>query len=376
MALLERIKFAVVRTVSNACRPLLRVVDPRTSTGIPRQELLPSRTIRWSRERFSMHGAPPFWSTFRQVRLDAAWAMELRDAVVVGKGLVVDGQGRVVLESAIFQEEYLRRTYQNHWVLLRDRWPASHHAHALPLINYLDRNYFHWMLEAIGRLELVADRLGDPGLAVLVDADAPPFVKASIAFLHGVPAERIVADGARTRRVDHCLLVSYPHTRNAATGRANVYDPALIRAINRRALERIGNAEGPPVDLLITRRNAVQRRIVNEQALLQRFPQLQAVALEELSFAEQVALFARARTVVAVHGAGLTNLLFARNARVIELYPQVREEKDSSYFFQLTDALGLQHDLFTYVPANAEQDVVLDEGMLDAIGKSLLMEPR
>lgn len=372
MALLERIKFAVVRTVSNACRPLLRVTDPRTDPGIPRQELLPARTVRWSRAHFTLHGAPPFWAAFREVRLDAAWAMELRDALVVGKGLVVDQQGRVVLESALFQEEYLRRTYQNHWVLLRHHWPASHHAYALPLINYLDGNYFHWMLEAMGRLELVADRLGDASLKLLVDADAPPFVKASIAFLHGVPAERIVADGTRTRRVDRCLLVSNPHTRNAATGRANVYDPTLIRAINRRALERLGPVSGAPVDLLITRRHGSQRRIVNEQALLQRFPQLQAVALEELSFAEQVALFARARTVVAVHGAGLTNLLFARNARVIELYPQVREEKDSSYFFQLSDALGLQHDLFACEPVNAQQDVALDDGMFGAIAEALL----
>ena len=371
MAILDQLKFTAVRAMSNACRPLLRVSDPRLDAGVPREELLPARTVRWSRERFTLHGPPPFWYTFREVRLDGAWAMELHNAEVVGKGLVVDPTGHVVLESALFQEEYLRRTYQNHWVLLRDRWPASHHAHALPLINYLDGNYFHWMLEAMGRLELVADRLIDPSLTLLVDADAPPFAKASIEFLHGVPAERIVADGARTRRVDRCLLVSYPHTRNAATGSANVYDPALIRAINRRALQRLGPVSGSPVDLLVTRRNAAQRRIVNEQALLQRFPQMQAVALEEHSFAEQVALFARARTVVAVHGAGLTNLLFARNARVIELYPQVREEKDSSYFFQLTDALGLWHDLFTYVPANERQDVELDEGMFDAVAEAL-----
>jgi len=305
------------------------------------------------------------------VRLDAAWAMELRDAVVVGKGLVVDSDGHVVLESAIFQHEYLRRTYQNHWVLLRDRWRATHHAHALPLIGYLDRNYFHWMLESIGRLELVADRLADPTLEILVDADPPAFVRDSITFLFGVPPERIVADGARTRRVDRCLLVSYPHTRNASTGRANVYDPELIRAIHRRALDRLGPVEGPPIDLLITRRNATQRRILNEDELLRRFPRLQAVAMEELSFAEQVALFARARTVVAVHGAGLTNLLFARSAVVIELYPQVREEKDSSYFFQLTDALGLRHHLFTYRPEDAHQDVRLDPALLEAVGRAL-----
>ncbi len=372
MASLRDLKFAFVRVLSTAFSPLVRVHDTRAELKGEGVLLRPERTITWDRGRFTLHGPRPFWTELSSIRLDAAYALELKDVDMVGKGIVVQSDGHVVLESTIFQHEYLRRSYQNHEVVLRKLLPASHYVHAMPLINYLDRNYFHWMLESIGRLELVAERLADPTLELLVDVDAPAFVRSSIRFLYDVPDERIKAAGGRRRRIERCLLVSFPHTRNAATGRANIYDPELIRAVNKRALAKLGPSTGPLVDILITRRNAVQRRILNEDELVRRFPQLQSVALEDLSFSEQVALFARARTVIATHGAGLTNLLFARAPLVIELYPQVREEKDSSYFFQITDALGFRHHLFSYEPVDEQQDITLDDAMMDTIGKALV----
>ena len=152
MALFRDLKFALVRAVSTAFRPLVSVRDTRRHPDPAGITLRPARTIAWHRGRFTLHGDPPFWTRFKEVRLDAAAVLDLSHVDVVGKGLVVDADGKLLLESAIFQEEYLRRSYQNHLVALRALLPASHHAFALPLINYLDRNYFHWMLEGIGRL--------------------------------------------------------------------------------------------------------------------------------------------------------------------------------------------------------------------------------
>ena len=42
--------------------------------------------------------------------------------------------------------------------------------------------------------------------------------------------------------------------------------------------------------------------------------------LEEMSYIEQVKLFAQAKAIVAPHGAGLTNLIFAENPIILELF--------------------------------------------------------
>jgi hypothetical protein len=66
------------------------------------------------------------------------------------------------------------------------------------------------------------------------------------------------------------------------------------------------------------------RHIVNEgevMALLARRG-FERVCLERLDPAGQIALFGAATCVVAAHGAGLANLLFARAADVVELFPE------------------------------------------------------
>lgn len=370
--MLRELRFRTIKAISTLFARSYRVVDPR-STPLPGQRTVSEkRSYAFDLARFELIVPEPFWMRAKAMTLDAAFVIELPDAEVIGKGIVVDNTGSVVLESTLFQRQYLRRSYQNHLIAFRRWLPATHHTFALSLINYLDRNYFHWMMESVGRLMLVREQLVDPTLEILIDADAPRFVRESIGFLFDVDQQRIVNDGSRRRRVDRLLLPSFPHTRNEGTGWANIYPPEMIRWINRTALERIGPA-GAKRNVIITRRNADQRRMLNAQAIIDRFPEkcFTIIEPEELSFREQVALFADAGIIIAMHGAGLTNLLFARDAQVIEFYPQVREEKDSSYFFQITSALGLRHCLLEYKPYNAEQDLVIAADQLGLLENRL-----
>ena len=95
--------------------------------------------------------------------------------------------------------------------------------------------------------------------------------------------------------------------------------------------------------LYISRRKAAQRRLANEPELEAALKSLgfESVCLEDLSLKEQILACARARVVVASHGAGLTNLAFARRlGLVVELIP-------SSYhvrgFENLTMQLGCRY---------------------------------
>src|ERR1035437_3029876 len=74
--------------------------------------------------------------------------------------------------------------------------------------------------------------------------------------------------------------------------------------------------------LFVSRRNAAKRRLVNEQeieALLQA-DGFETVVLEGMPVVEQARLFAGAEIIVAPHGAGLANVVFSRNAKVIEIF--------------------------------------------------------
>jgi capsular polysaccharide biosynthesis protein len=92
----------------------------------------------------------------------------------------------------------------------------------------------------------------------------------------------------------------------------------------------------------VTRRNAKVRRFLNEEEVAAhlRGRGFEVVALETLSLREQIRRFAEAEIVVAQHGAGLVNLLFARAPRVLE----VCSDADRQIFFRLiSEARGFPH---------------------------------
>jgi capsular polysaccharide biosynthesis protein len=112
------------------------------------------------------------------------------------------------------------------------------------------------------------------------------------------------------------------------------------------AIELLRNAYLPnhaklPVghrDIYISRRYAPSRAIANETELEDTLRErgFEIVYGEKLSFAEQVQLFSQARTVVALHGAGLSNMIWApEKLKIIEIFP-------NDYFNDCYARLALQ----------------------------------
>jgi hypothetical protein len=78
-------------------------------------------------------------------------------------------------------------------------------------------------------------------------------------------------------------------------------------------------------DIYVTRRNAPNRRLLNENELLDGLraylPSLELVELESLPFLDQINLFRESRIIIAPHGGGLTNLLFCREGtKIVEIH--------------------------------------------------------
>lgn len=95
--------------------------------------------------------------------------------------------------------------------------------------------------------------------------------------------------------------------------------------------------------ILISRADADRRRIVNRDELEDTLSSrgFETYIPGELSFEEQVELFSQAETVVAPHGAGLANLLFATDCTVVEIFGR----KTKPTFFMLSASMGHTYGL-------------------------------
>jgi len=121
-------------------------------------------------------------------------------------------------------------------------------------------------------------------------------------------------------KVERLVVPSFRHGPNglmSATG---------CRWLRQRIFSNLPDVESKQLSfsskIYISRPKTVGRYLINEDEVLEALTPFGFVAytLENLSLSDQVKLFSQAEIVVSAHGAGLTNMIFAQNLIVIELF--------------------------------------------------------
>jgi hypothetical protein len=262
----------------------------------------------------------------------------------------------------------LARGERVNWNLARPHWrrriepvegaatvllPTANHYHmlvdnGLRLLHLADRP------EAAAGLTVVALPPRGPAQAILHAA----LGRLAPVRLHTVAPGTIVAAGT--------ALIDFPSPRN--------YEwPPIGRGAADRLRGLIEAAAPPPAlaagpRLYLDRGASKLRRVANAEALgaLLGDAGFEPFTATADNLPEQVARFAAARTVVAVHGAGLANLLFCPpGCRVIEIFPA---NFVKSTYWWMARRLGLAHMAVIGGPGDYDQRFTVP---LDAVAAAL-----
>lgn len=173
-------------------------------------------------------------------------------------------------------------------------------------------NYFHWMCQLLPKFALVAEAGIDPSELdhIIVSTPLLRFHRETLHRLGVDPGKVVVMEPASHYECDSLMATSYLTAGSA---------PWAIRFLR----ELFGVTGTPELRLYISRSDALKRRVSDESELVDRLQQhgFESVVLSGMSVADQAALFASAAIVVAPHGAGMTNIVFATpGIHVIELF--------------------------------------------------------
>lgn len=176
-----------------------------------------------------------------------------------------------------------------------------------------DENYAHWVIRNLLKLALVDARPEFAALPLLVNDDLRAYQREFLALL-------AIAD-ARLIKVPRGVVVA---CRDLAVPTQLRNHPRMIEGIDwLRARLAAWMATGPARDLLfVSRRDTPVRVLLNESELESALHPLgfATVVPGAMSVREQIRAFSGAAVIVAPHGAGLANLVFApRGATVIEI---------------------------------------------------------
>ncbi|MCX5923210.1 MAG: glycosyltransferase family 61 protein [Candidatus Dependentiae bacterium] len=207
--------------------------------------------------------------------------------------------------------------------------------------------YGHWLIEVLGRLALL-ERYGVQYDKLYVPQNYP-FQKESLA-LWGIDQEKII-DSFQVPLVKAQELVvpSLVCRKSPALPRKPLccmYSVKWIVEYVRNKFLPILSREQMDKQfskkIFISRNDAGSRRVINEDDLFALFEPLgfERYFLTELSFIEQVGLFANAEIIIGPSGSGLTNLIFCNPGTcIVELF----QARGDCTFFYLSQLIGLKH---------------------------------
>lgn len=210
-------------------------------------------------------------------------------------------------------------------------------------------NYYHWLHDVLLKAYLVLDML-PADIRFIVPANLQPFQRETLELLGVSAAQCEFYDGTEMWELEEQYF-SVPTTWSA-------YD---LPAADRWLRDKIWNAYGvAPTQghkrIYIDRKNTKARRVRNDAEVRALLLQngFETYLLEQLSFRAQVELFSQAQVIVAPHGAGLTNVLFAPpGAGVIEFIAPPHFRGGVWCYWMLSTTLG--HD-YWYVWSDAVPD--------------------
>lgn len=200
-------------------------------------------------------------------------------------------------------------------------------------------NYYNWLMDSLTRIEGVEYYKEKTGRkpVLLIDSNPPKWKIESLKLLGYEPDDCIQWNRSRIK-VKRLVVPSFRRE-------GRLISPTACRWVRQRIFSNLPDVGSEKLSfssrIYISRPKAVGRQLINEDDVLEALAPFGFVAytLENMSFSDQVRLFSQAEIVVAPHGAGLTNILFAENLIVIELF--------GSYvvpsFFLLAKALGFHY---------------------------------
>jgi capsular polysaccharide biosynthesis protein len=258
---------------------------------------------------------------------------ELENVRVTGDGVVI--RGARVLDELTLAPQFVGagRRYVLASLRRRRRRFDRPDERYLAVFNQWSDNYFHWMCDVLPRIYLVRSLARDGTLVLPAGHDAP-YVEQSLAPFGLRRIERFAAD-----EIAWFERVTIPG-HIAVSG--NYHEPTIrgLAGFLRRALAEPAPAD-PDLLVYATRRGAGYRHVRNEDEVVQMLSGLgfRIVVNEELSFAEQVSIYSRARLVVGTMGANLTNAMFMPEGAVLLQLSRAGDDANNLYW-ALASAVG------------------------------------
>jgi len=273
---------------------------------------------------------------------------------LVPNGAVISPDGRLLWDVSV---DYLEP--DRHSVFSLKQVPPLLHAREsiAVLTAAASYNYYHWMFDVIVRMGLLRLAGIEPD-QYLFNRRTTRFQQETLQVL-GIPEEKIMECGEETHLQSDRLIVP---SLSGCTMHPPKWACETLRGyfLTERGIRPASGYER----IYVSRYRTPMRRVDNEPEVAELLEAcgFRRVSPESLTVAEQAAIFAAARIVVAPHGAGLTNLVFCSpGTKVIEFFSP---DHPNACYWIISQHMNLDYAYFFCRPGERRGDVIVDLAVL------------
>lgn len=224
-----------------------------------------------------------------------------------------------------------------------------------------EHNYYHWHIDFLLSVVKIKEIFPIELVTVFLQEHPREFQKDSLRML-GINENQIKylnCDGSFRKNLPEYIILDQNRLKSR-------FPFDFVHPLEVNALAKIIKAKrifGKRTRrVILSRSDAKTRRILNEQELFKNILKplgFEIVILSELSFNDQVALFAESEMIIAAHGAGLTNVIYSSDCSVLELFS--REHGVRPDYMQLTNAVGSSYYCYTDPEIRPDSDIYIPE---------------
>lgn len=246
-------------------------------------------------------------------------------------------------------------------------------------VYYWHFNYHHWLIECLPLLLEYRDNPRLHSLKLILPAQLNAFQQATLDLLQ-IPTEKIVffqGNDCTFKRLWVPTLGNFL-PQQLQSVKSSLFAAAKIQPLLPQMLSEPGQSTQRK-RLYISRTDATERRVSNEQQLIPLLKQygFEMLELGSLSLSEQMHWMNQASVLMGPHGAGLSNLIFTpSDCLLLELMPR---DTINHCFWLLSNALRAQNEINNYAyltgpVTSAQRDFNIDPKALESLLKELFMQ--
>ncbi len=283
------------------CDPPLRGRVILTDQGVP-ELTADSWMVQGLFHHHKRQPWPIFWCELRQMRL-------------VTQSLSILQSPKCLAVESVYGLEHMRsdpafrcfslpatRHLAGHWTSIVSRWVPTRGP----------CNYTHWLLDALPRLALLNEFPPDTG--IIVPGSLAGWQKETLALMG-------VLDRCRLTEEENLLVDSYYFS--SPTALLDCYNPYAVNFLRQTFLPKRDTSFRGPTRFVL-KRTGKWRPAANEAEMYRLFEQhgWSVIDTEQLTFAQEVALFNGADAIAGLLGSGMTNVVFCNpGCSVLQIAP-------------------------------------------------------